>query len=135
MQPVCGFHAGRRENMKGLKALVLIVLVCAFALAQAQQPAAQRGQAGARGGQRGTPPPPDPRDMGGGRCAENPVNCKDAARPITVMSRSVRLAKLTNLTSIAIFRLAARNSVPDPEFQNCRRQSSEGSLPMVMITQ
>src|SRR5690349_7186682 len=26
---------------------------------------------------------PDPRDMGGGQCAQNPYNCADAANPLT----------------------------------------------------
>ena len=60
--------------MKDYRVVLFIVVIGAIALAQTpQQPAA---------GQRGTPPPPDPRDMGGGRCALNPVNCKDAARPV-----------------------------------------------------
>src|SRR5215510_1796569 len=36
----------------------------------------------------------DPRDMGGGRCSENPVNCKDAPRPIAGID-SVWLEELT----------------------------------------
>jgi creatinine amidohydrolase len=40
----------------------------------AQPPAAQQG--------RGQRPAPDPRDMGGGRCAENPFNCADAPNPL-----------------------------------------------------
>ena len=83
--------------MKGFRTFVLIILICALAItmaiAQAQQPAAA-GQAAGRGGQRGTPPPPDPRDMGGGRCAENPVNCKDAAKPIAGID-SVWMEELT----------------------------------------
>jgi len=44
--------------------------------------------------QQGNRQAPDPRDMGGGRCAENPVNCKDAARPIPGVD-SVWLEELT----------------------------------------
>ncbi len=65
--------------MKTVRVIVLMLLVATMA-AMAQQ--------------RGTPPPPDPRDMGGGRCAENPVNCKDAARPIAGID-SVWLEELT----------------------------------------
>jgi hypothetical protein len=36
----------------------------------------------------------DPRDAGGGRCSENPVNCKDAPRPIAGID-SVWLEELT----------------------------------------
>src|SRR5262245_15412943 len=71
--------------MKSIRIVALILVICAVAIAQAQQPAGQAGQRGGqagRGGQRGTPPPEDPRDMGGGRCAENPGNCKDAVTPI-----------------------------------------------------
>src|SRR2546425_7111049 len=69
--------------MKTVRIVALILLICTIAIAQAQQPAGRGQAAGAqRGGQRGTPPPEDPRDKGGGRCAENPVNCKDAPRPI-----------------------------------------------------
>jgi len=38
--------------------------------------------------------PPDPRDMGGGRCAENPVNCADTKNPIPAVD-SVWLEELT----------------------------------------
>lgn len=44
-----------------------------------------------------TAPPqraPDPRDMGGGACADNPVNCADAPRPIPAHD-SVWLEELT----------------------------------------
>src|SRR5215813_8982482 len=73
--------------MKSFRIVVLILAMCAVAVAQAPQTAP-------RGGQRGTPPPPDPRDMGGGRCAENPANCKDATRPIAGID-SVWMEELT----------------------------------------
>src|SRR5690349_17133156 len=63
------------KSMRVLKVVLLILVMTSLAVAQAPQAGAQRGG-------RGTPPPEDPRDMGGGRCAENPVNCKDAVRPI-----------------------------------------------------
>ncbi len=50
-----------------MKALVMAGLLLASAVA-AQQPAQRR--------------PPDPRDMGGGQCAENPMNCADAPNPL-----------------------------------------------------
>lgn len=59
--------------MKSFRIVALILLI--GTLAQAQAPGAQRGA----GQQR---PPEDPRDMGGGQCAQNPVNCKDAASPV-----------------------------------------------------
>ena len=45
------------------------------ALAEAQQAAPGRGGRGQR-------PEADPRDMGGGRCAQNPYNCVDTANPL-----------------------------------------------------
>lgn len=67
--------------MKGIRIIGLVLLICVVAL-------------GAQAQQRGQQPPPDPRDMGGGRCAENPVNCKDAPRPIAALD-SVWLEELT----------------------------------------
>ncbi len=72
--------------MKTARIVVLIRAICAVATAQAPQ-SGQREQ-------RGPPPPEDPRDMGGGRCAENPINCKDAPRPIAGID-SVWLEELT----------------------------------------
>lgn len=63
--------------MKKLVALGLLVLVSTVALAQ-DPPAAGRGGRAGQGG-RGAP---DPRDMGGGTCAANAYNCKDAANPL-----------------------------------------------------
>lgn len=82
--------------MKTVRIVALILLVAAVAMSQAQQPAQRGGQPGgqAAGRGRGAPPPEDPRDMGGGRCAENPVNCKDAPRPIAGVD-SVWLEELT----------------------------------------
>ena len=54
------------------------VFVLISALAEAQQPA---GAAQGRGG-RGQRPEADPRDMGGGRCAQNPYNCVDTPNPL-----------------------------------------------------
>ncbi len=54
------------------------MFVLVAALAESQQPAAG-GQG--RGG-RGQRPAADPRDMGGGRCAQNPYNCADAPNPL-----------------------------------------------------
>lgn len=67
--------------MKGIRIIGLILLICAVAI-------------GAEAQQRGQQPPPDPRDMGGGRCAENALNCKDAPRPIAAAD-SVWLEELT----------------------------------------
>jgi creatinine amidohydrolase/Fe(II)-dependent formamide hydrolase-like protein len=39
-------------------------------------------------------PAPDPRDMGGGRCAANPYNCADAANPLPAV-RTVWLEEMT----------------------------------------
>ncbi len=48
------------------------VLLLSSAMAYAQPP-------GGGGGQR---PPQDPRSMGGGNCANNPLNCKDTPNPL-----------------------------------------------------
>jgi creatinine amidohydrolase len=62
------------------KAFVLFAMfVLVGALAEAQQP--PTGAAQGRGG-RGQRPEPDPRDMGGGRCAQNPYNCADTPNPL-----------------------------------------------------
>ena len=45
---------------------------------------AQQAPAAAQG--RGQRPAPDPRDMGGGRCAANPYNCADAKNPLPAVS-------------------------------------------------
>jgi creatinine amidohydrolase len=55
-----------------MRTFVLGALLLASS-AIAQQPAAQ---------QNGQRRPPDPRDMGGGQCAENPLNCADAVNPL-----------------------------------------------------
>ena len=57
-----------------MKSLVLGALLLASS-ALAQQPDAQQQNAQRR--------PADPRDMGGGRCAENPINCADAPNPLS----------------------------------------------------
>jgi creatinine amidohydrolase len=58
-----------------MKSLVLGALLLASS-AIAQQPATQQQNAQRR--------PPDPRDMGGGACADNPMNCVDAPNPLPV---------------------------------------------------
>src|SRR5262245_12173997 len=85
--------------MKSIRIVAFVLVICAVALAQTQQRGGQPAQSGvqggaARGGQRGTPPPEDPRDMGGGRCAENPVNCKDTTNPLASVD-SVWMEELT----------------------------------------
>lgn len=76
------------------KTILLLGAMFTFAgvLALAQQPPAQQApspnqptagaQAGQQGRGRGNQPPPDPRDMGGGRCAQNPYNCVDTPNPL-----------------------------------------------------
>jgi creatinine amidohydrolase len=54
---------------------------------------AQQPPAGAVQG-RGQRPAPDPRDMGGGRCAANPYNCADAPNPLPAVS-TVWLEEMT----------------------------------------
>jgi len=58
----------------------------ALALADQAQSQASSTQAGAQAAQgrggRGQRPAPDPRDMGGGRCAQNPYNCVDTPNPL-----------------------------------------------------
>jgi creatinine amidohydrolase len=65
--------------MKAFRIVVLTLMMSAPTLVMAQ---------------RGTPPAEDPRDMGGGQCAQNPVNCKDAPRPIAGID-SVWMEELT----------------------------------------
>jgi creatinine amidohydrolase len=65
-------------------------LVLAAAVLSAQQPPAGAPQG--RGAQQR--PAPDPRDMGGGRCAANPYNCADAANPLPAVS-TVWLEEMT----------------------------------------
>ena len=63
--------------MKKIALIALSVTVLAGTYVAAQQP----GAAGAQQGQRQRREP-DPRDMGGGQCAQNPYNCVDAANPL-----------------------------------------------------
>ena len=73
-----------------MKKTVLIfgaVMALTHAVASAQP--AQPATAGQPQGQRRQRPAPDPRDMGGGRCADNPYNCADDAEPAA--SRDDRL--------------------------------------------
>ena len=63
--------------MKTIVLAALSIVVLGSALAEAQPPAA----AGAPAQQRQRREP-DPRDMGGGQCAQNPYNCVDAANPL-----------------------------------------------------
>jgi creatinine amidohydrolase len=69
--------------------------------AQPQPAASDQATAGApqapqgRGGRgRGQRPPADPRDMGGGRCAENPYNCADTPNPLPA-ANTVWLEEMT----------------------------------------
>jgi creatinine amidohydrolase len=70
----------------------LATILVLSALAEAQQPAAGAPQG--RGQGRGQRPAPDPRDMGGGRCAQNPYNCADTANPLAAAS-TVWLEEMT----------------------------------------
>ena len=63
--------------MKKIALIALSVTVLAGTYVAAQQP----GAAGAQQGQRQRREP-DPRDIGGGQCAQNPYNCVDAANPL-----------------------------------------------------
>jgi creatinine amidohydrolase len=69
--------------------LLLGMFVMIGALAQAQQP-----PAGVQGRGRGERPAPDPRDMGGGRCADNPYNCADTPNPLPA-TNTVWLEEMT----------------------------------------
>ena len=61
----------------------VVLLSGALGAQTAQQPPAGGAAPPGRGGQgRGQQPPADPRDMGGGRCAANPLNCADAPNPL-----------------------------------------------------
>ena len=62
--------------MKKMFAFFAAAALASSALAYAQPPAA-----GGQGGQRQRPAP-DPRSMGGGNCANNPLNCKDTPNPL-----------------------------------------------------
>ncbi len=74
--------------MKKTALLALSILIVATT-AYAQQP----GAPGAAGQQRQRREP-DPRDMGGGQCAQNPYNCADAPNPLPA-AKSVWLEELT----------------------------------------
>jgi len=63
--------------MKKIALLAFSLVVLGGTFAAAQQP----GAAGAQGQQRQRREP-DPRDIGGGQCAQNPYNCVDAANPL-----------------------------------------------------
>src|SRR5688500_20119539 len=63
--------------MKKIALIALSVTVLAGTFISAQQP----GAAGAQGQQRQRREP-DPRDIGGGQCAQNPYNCVDAVNPL-----------------------------------------------------
>ena len=65
--------------MKNIALMVLGVTVLAGSFVIAQQPGA--AGAPAQQGQRQRREP-DPRDMGGGQCAQNPYNCVDATNPL-----------------------------------------------------
>ncbi|MDH3270213.1 MAG: creatininase family protein [Gemmatimonadota bacterium] len=51
-------------------------------LAGGTVPPEPRAQRGGQGRGNFTPPAPDPRDMGGGRCADNVYNCADTPNPL-----------------------------------------------------
>jgi creatinine amidohydrolase len=73
--------------MKKIALVALSISVLSTGVTFAQQPAA----AGQQQRQRREP---DPRDMGGGQCAQNPYNCVDAANPLP-KSNSVWLEEMT----------------------------------------
>jgi creatinine amidohydrolase len=77
--------------MKKTVLMVGAVIAMTQALAVAQ-PAPQPGATPQ--GQQRQRPAPDPRDMGGGRCADNPYNCADAANPMPAAT-SVWLEEMT----------------------------------------
>jgi creatinine amidohydrolase len=64
--------------MKRIALVALSITVLGGIYISAQQP----GAAGAPAGQQRQRPAPDPRDIGGGRCADNPYNCVDVANPL-----------------------------------------------------
>jgi len=72
-----------------IKFIVSAAVVLVTTAAAAQQPGATTQ---GRGGQ--ARPAPDPRDMGGGRCAENPYNCADTPNPLPAAA-TVWLEELT----------------------------------------
>jgi creatinine amidohydrolase len=74
--------------------LMLSAIVLAAAIAEAQQPAAGGAAPQGRGQGRGQRPAPDPRDLGGGRCAQNPYNCADTPNPLPATS-TVWLEEMT----------------------------------------
>ena len=76
--------------MKNLTVAFGASLVLASGVVLAQQPTAGAPQG--RGGQQR--PAPDPRDMGGGRCAANPYNCADAPNPLPAVG-TVWLEEMT----------------------------------------
>jgi hypothetical protein len=73
-----------------MKKISISIAAC-FALASIVS--AQQQPAGSAPG-RGQRPTPDPRDMGGGRCAANPYNCADAPNPLPAVS-TVWLEEMT----------------------------------------
>ena len=74
--------------MKKIALVALSISVLSTGVAFAQQPGAA-GQPQQR--QRREP---DPRDMGGGQCAQNPYNCVDAANPLPA-ANTVWLEEMT----------------------------------------
>jgi creatinine amidohydrolase/Fe(II)-dependent formamide hydrolase-like protein len=64
-----------------MKKIALIALSVSVLAAGTYVAAQQPGAAGAQQGQRQRREP-DPRDIGGGQCAQNPYNCVDAANPL-----------------------------------------------------
>jgi creatinine amidohydrolase len=84
------------------KTVLLLTATFAFAgVLTLAQPAQQPPTGGAPGAQapqgrggRGPQRPPDPRDIGGGRCADNPYNCADTPNPLPA-SNTVWLEEMT----------------------------------------
>jgi creatinine amidohydrolase/Fe(II)-dependent formamide hydrolase-like protein len=72
-----------------------LLSLAAYALLFGAVAAAQQTPAGAQQGRGGQQrPSPDARDMGGGRCAENPYNCADTPNPLPAVS-TVWLEEMT----------------------------------------
>jgi creatinine amidohydrolase len=64
------------------KTVLIFGAVMAFTHAVAAAQSAQPATGGQPQGQQRQRPAPDPRDMGGGRCADNPYNCADTPNPL-----------------------------------------------------
>ncbi len=71
-----------REQRPMKKTVLIFGAVMAFTQALASAQPAQPATGGQPQGQQRERPAPDPRDMGGGRCADNPYNCADTPNPL-----------------------------------------------------